>query len=166
MEETGGVEEKVPTKEAMAEFCLVFAEAALQVVNTKARKKVENIIRLIYDGNFDADELCWHVSRIDDCKRLLEHSRDKELAEDCFTKMVAKRGKRNICVWTSAVQRQRCSGFTETDCDEIVARHVFQLARCFRREGASCWYAARSESAEEGARDGGHVEKQQYVVEK
>lgn len=51
MEKTGGVEREVSTEEAVLEFCLAFAETALQLENSGAGRAVESIIYLVFDNN-------------------------------------------------------------------------------------------------------------------
>lgn len=80
MERPGSVVRELHTKEAVLEFRLVFAKVLLQLERTESMKEVQNIIPLVSDANFDADELRRHVRKIDGCKRTVHDSRDKELA--------------------------------------------------------------------------------------
>lgn len=56
----------MPTEETLAEFFLVTAKIALQLMNRTARKKVRNIIRLLSDDNFDTGELRTHVIGVEE----------------------------------------------------------------------------------------------------
>lgn len=89
----GGVEREVPTKEATEVLYKVFGKAALPLVNTKAKEKVENINPLISSFTSNAGELRGHVNRIEDCKRLLDDRSDEELAEECYTKEIVNSEK-------------------------------------------------------------------------
>lgn len=73
-----------PTVEVELELRLVFAEIKLQLVSRRERMKVESILRVVSDANYDASKLCRHVRRIDECKRILKDSRDKEQAGGVF----------------------------------------------------------------------------------
>lgn len=57
---------EVPTAKAVPDFCLVFAESVLKLVNRRATVEVENIIRLFTDGDIDAGQICQHVKEIND----------------------------------------------------------------------------------------------------
>lgn len=48
--------------------------------------EVENIIGLIFDGNYEASELRRHVKRVHVCKQAMDDSRDEKLAAESFTK--------------------------------------------------------------------------------
>lgn len=61
-------------------------ENPLQFLSKEAKKKVENIIRLISHDNFGADKFRREVSKIADCKRVLDDSGDEEVAKEGFTK--------------------------------------------------------------------------------
>lgn len=86
------MEEEMPIEEAVPKFCLFFAETVLQLLNTKRREKVKDIIRLVLDANFDAEELCRHVKRTDGCKPVLNDIKGEELAEESFKKKIVKIG--------------------------------------------------------------------------
>lgn len=86
VKEAGDEKKKSSTKEGVSEFWLVFVRTALQLVTRRERKEVRSIIRLGSDAIFGADELRRHVKGIHGCKRTLDDSRDKELAEGSFTK--------------------------------------------------------------------------------
>lgn len=101
-------------------------------MSTERQKEVENNIQIISDGNFDANELWRHVKRIDDCKRILDDSRDKEVAKECFTKKSANRSRSSVSEAES--YKKLCGEFTETEDDEFVMRRVFQLARGSKKE--------------------------------
>lgn len=68
----------VPSKEAVPVFPLVSAKNESQLVNRKGTKYAENVIRLVYNFNFGAGQLRWQANRIDDCKRILNSSRDED----------------------------------------------------------------------------------------
>lgn len=61
------VEGEMPAEEGVPEFCMVSAKTAPQLASTKASKEVKNIIKLVFDGNFDASALRRHMKRNDDC---------------------------------------------------------------------------------------------------
>lgn len=69
---------------------MFFARTALKVVNRGRRKKVESIIRTASDGSSGADALCRHVKGIDQCRRILNSTRDKNLVGDGFPKETVK----------------------------------------------------------------------------
>lgn len=52
MEGAENVKEKLSTEEARPKFGLVFAEIALQLVLESRRKKIENIIQLVFERQF------------------------------------------------------------------------------------------------------------------
>lgn len=81
LEVSGSVKEKGLTEESVPEFCLFFAEIALQLASTKAKKEVENIIPLVSDASFDACQVYRHLEEIDGCKRTLHDCGRKELVE-------------------------------------------------------------------------------------
>lgn len=60
----GGAEGEVPTKEAEPDICLVVTEIALQLVNRKAKKKVETIISVNSVQNFGSGEPSRHVKKL------------------------------------------------------------------------------------------------------
>lgn len=74
VERTGAAEREMVTEEVAAEFCLVFAEKALQLVSRRPRKKVDSILRLVSVANFDAGALRQDVKGINDCKQLKNNS--------------------------------------------------------------------------------------------
>lgn len=86
------MEREVPTKEAVPEYSLFFAENALQPVTEGASKEAKNIIRLFFDANFDVSELSRHVEKTDDCKQILGDSRKMELAGERCTYNIANIG--------------------------------------------------------------------------
>lgn len=75
MEGAESVEEEIATKDAVPEYCLVFAETALQLMTRGARKEVGNTIQLVSDVNFNAGKPHRRVKEVDDCKRILKDSR-------------------------------------------------------------------------------------------
>lgn len=98
----------------MLELSSFFAESELQLISRKSTTKVEHIMQLVSDINFDADELRRRVKKNGDCKRILNDGGDEELAREGFTKKIVKGGsglsasatmlyKKNI----SAVLRRR-----------------------------------------------------------
>lgn len=44
----------------------------MQLVSRGERTKVENIMRLVFDGHFDESELRRHMNLTDDCERVLD----------------------------------------------------------------------------------------------
>lgn len=63
-----------------------FAETALELVNERETKEIENVIQLVFDASSDAGKLRRHVKRVHECKRKLDDSRDEELAKESFAK--------------------------------------------------------------------------------
>lgn len=59
---------------------MLFAETVLQLVSREAKKEVGNIIPLNFDPNIEAGELCPHVKRLDDCKQIVNESKEATLA--------------------------------------------------------------------------------------
>lgn len=51
-EGAGDVKEKVPTEDAALEFCLVFTETAVQLMNRRPRQKIRSIIQLVANDKF------------------------------------------------------------------------------------------------------------------
>lgn len=82
----------MPTEKARLEFCLFSGETALHLASRKARMEPENIILLVSDLTFDSDELPWHLRKLYDCERVLDDSKDDELAEKRFKKKIVKSG--------------------------------------------------------------------------
>lgn len=62
---------EAPTEKVVPAFRLRFVEIALELVNRRARKKVEHVILLVSGANFDGGELRLRKTRVDDCKCLL-----------------------------------------------------------------------------------------------
>lgn len=56
----------------------------------RARRKVENIIQLLFDAHSDVGELRWSVKVVDDCKRPLEDTGDEALAAECSGKEIVR----------------------------------------------------------------------------
>lgn len=52
--------------------------------NKEGRKEAKNIIPLVSDANSDAGERRRHEKKVHDCKRLLDDTKDEELAEKGF----------------------------------------------------------------------------------
>lgn len=137
VEGAGGVEEEVPSTQTVVDFCLVFAEVLLQLVNRDARKEVKNIILLVSASSFDAGELHRHVKEIDEaCKKLSDSARDKKLTKDVFTQENVK-VKEGHQYQSSSVKNAPFGSFTETSGSEFVAKRVIQLARYFEKSIAS-----------------------------
>lgn len=68
----------------MPKFYLAFLETELYLVSRAALKTVKSIIRLVFDDNPDADELCCYLTRFDECRRVLDGSRNRTLAVEGF----------------------------------------------------------------------------------
>lgn len=77
-------------EEAAPEFCVVFAEIALQPVNREARKEVESITRLVAKDSFEVSELHRHMNAVDDYKLTLDDSTIEELAGEVLAKKTVK----------------------------------------------------------------------------
>lgn len=77
------------TKRWYQRFAYSLAETARQLVGRRERKEVGNTVRLIYDLSFDAFELCWHVKRSDEYKRISGDSWANKIAvQDSARKVV------------------------------------------------------------------------------
>lgn len=86
VEGAGSVEKKALTKGAVSEFCMVLAKTELQLTHRKTRKEVGNIAGLVSGASFYAGELCRRMKKFDDWKRILDCSRNEEVAGDSFKK--------------------------------------------------------------------------------
>lgn len=49
------------------DFCMSFAETALRMTGTIARKKVRKLVRIIFDPIFDAGKLRRYLKIVEDC---------------------------------------------------------------------------------------------------
>lgn len=65
------------TQKAVPELRSRVAEIALLLVKRGGQNEVENITQAVLGASFDARELRLHEKKVDDCKRLLENSRDE-----------------------------------------------------------------------------------------
>lgn len=86
------VEREVVAEEAPPELYLVFSEIALRLVSREGRKNVWNIIRLVFEGSSDADELRRHVKGVQNYERMLDDSTEEELGTQSFLKETARSG--------------------------------------------------------------------------
>lgn len=128
LEVEGGksVKRELPTEYAVSKFCLSFPQFVLQLLNRETPKIVEIINQLVSGATFDAEEPCRHVRGADDCKRLLEDSRDEALAAGGLTKH-CESWKPPVSVESSSVQDGCFGGSLETDDSGLVTRRVFEL---------------------------------------
>lgn len=141
VERAVSAERELPTEKALPEFCLRFAETALQPVSRRAYKKVENINQLVSDDNFDIEELRQHAKGFHDCRWLWRNSKNCAPGLKDFSKEIVRIGCRFPI--PIAFPPKRCaSGFTETDDDELVEGCGFQLTRCFETRRKSCGCSA------------------------
>lgn len=107
MEETGSVKREVPINEEILVVCLVFAETALQPMSRKTRNKIEKIIPLVSDSNFDTGELRSHVKEIQHCKRIFDDCRYEDLAKKGLPeKFVTSRDRSSVS--GAALYKKEC----------------------------------------------------------
>lgn len=72
------MEGELATEGALSEFCLFFAKTALQLLWRGRCKKIENIIRLVFDASLDSGVLFWQLKQAGDCKWSLDDCRNEE----------------------------------------------------------------------------------------
>lgn len=84
---------EVPSEVAVPEFFLTFGKISLHLVTRRRRRKVENIVGLVSDANYDARELCRHMKAVDDCKRILDDSKHEILNREGLGKVTVKKGR-------------------------------------------------------------------------
>lgn len=78
-------------------------------MSNKGKHEVENQTRLTSDNDFDAGGLRRRVKEVE-CKRMLEDSKDRELAEEGFSKKIVKSGSRSS-VSAARLYRRDALGF-------------------------------------------------------
>lgn len=86
------VKERMPTKEGVLQFRLVFAKIALHLLSKGGRNKVDTHIRSILDNNPDTGQPRRHVKRTDDFKPVMDESTDQELAGEGFMTHILRIG--------------------------------------------------------------------------
>lgn len=92
VEEAERVEREPPTKDAVSEFCLSFAKDLNAVGQQRSTGRARIITDLVSGASFDAGELRLQVKVAEECKRLLEDSRNEKLAAERFANKIVTIG--------------------------------------------------------------------------
>lgn len=103
------------------QFCLFFAETALQLLSGETGRKVKSTIRLFSDANFEESELCWLVKKLRDYKPIPDDSKTAEIAGERFKKEILRSESNSMVCgavlfkreFVTVLQRQRTMSLSQ-----------------------------------------------------
>lgn len=129
---------------------MVFANTALQLVSIKEGKKVDKIIRPVPDASFDARERYRHVEEIENCTRILDKRKNRELARESLKEQTTKveATQQYLKQWSTQPALQRfyknwwrrvCRKMCFSSCKRFRKGRGVLLVRCkVRRQKEKC----------------------------